>query len=44
MSRDMRLATRPHGGGPTHFNVTPASSCSSIADVLAGNAEKGLLS
>ena len=32
MPREMRLAARPHGGGPTYFNVTPVSSRSPIAD------------
>ena len=48
MPREMRLAARPHGSGPTYFNVTPPSSCSPIADnvrvgLQAGNAERGFM-
>ena len=46
MSRETRLAARPHGGVPTYFSVTEQflfTQCKHRVGVQAGNAEKGLL-
>ena len=47
MPREMRLAARPQGGGPTYFNVTVQeflfTHCKQRVGVHVGIAEKGLL-
>ena len=42
MPRETRLAARPHGGGPTYFNVTEQFlfiQCKQRVGVQAGNAD-----
>ena len=46
MPREMLLAARPHGGGPTYFNVTEQflfTHRKQRVGVQAGNVEKDLL-
>ena len=46
MPREMRLAARPHGGGPTYFNVTEQflfTHCKQRVGLQAGTAENGLV-
>ena len=53
MPREMRLAARSHGGGPTYFNVTEQflfiteqflfTHCKQRVGLQAGNAEDGLV-
>ena len=46
MPRAMRLAARPHGGGPMYFNVTEQflfTHCKQRVGAHVGNAEKRLL-
>ena len=46
MPREMRLAARPQGGGPTYFNVTEQflfTHCKQRVGLQAGNAENGIV-